>query len=139
MIRRGVWLAMAVVSMVVVTPGSAGAQRPTRLPLIAILEPGPAATPSPGLAVMKQALADLGWADGRTARFETRYAEWHPVRMAEEARALVLLGPDVLYTHSTFGTRAVASATRSIPIVIGAPAISWPPARSRAWRDRVGT
>jgi putative ABC transport system substrate-binding protein len=68
---------------------------------------------------MREALAELGWVEGRTARFETRYADWQPDRMAELARELVGLKPDVLYTHSTAAVRAAAQATTSVPIVVG--------------------
>jgi putative tryptophan/tyrosine transport system substrate-binding protein len=95
------------------------AQAPSRLPLIAILEPGPSTRPAPMLARMRETLAELGWVEGRTARFATRYADWRPDRMAELAQELVRLRPDVLYTHSTLAVRAAAQATTSIPIVVG--------------------
>jgi hypothetical protein len=44
------------------------AQAPGRPVLIAILEPGPAARPAPVLARMREALAELGWVEGRTVR-----------------------------------------------------------------------
>ena len=93
------------------------AQVPPKVAFIAILEPGSAAGPTPGLGPMKEGLAELGWVEGRTARFETRYADWHPERMIEQARELVRLQPDVLYTHSTPAVLAAMQSTKSIPIV----------------------
>jgi putative ABC transport system substrate-binding protein len=98
------------------------AQAPAKLPLIAILETGTAARPSAGIAIFKQALGELGWVEGRTVRFETRYTDWQPDRIAAMARELVALKPEVLYTHSDENTREAMRATTSIPIVVGAAA-----------------
>jgi putative ABC transport system substrate-binding protein len=97
----------------------AQAQSPSRLPLIAILEPGSASDAPRGLARFKQAMSELGWVEGRTIRFETRYGNWQPDRTAAMARELVSLKPDVIYTYSDGAVRAVASATTSIPVVVG--------------------
>jgi putative ABC transport system substrate-binding protein len=111
-------IAGLVTGLIAATPMSL-AQAPQKLALIAILEPGPAARPTAGLATMREALAELGWVEGRTVRFETRYADWQPPRMVELARELVLLKPDVVYTHSTPAVQAAMQATTSIPIVVG--------------------
>jgi len=102
-------------------PLAAEAQ-PARLPLIAVLFPGFASTPSGGFVYFKQALEQLGWVEGRTVRFETRYGEYEPDRTAVMARELVALKPDVLYTSSVGSVRAAMQATTSIPIVVGAVA-----------------
>jgi putative ABC transport system substrate-binding protein len=104
--------------LAVAVPTTWGQPRST-LPLIAILEPGPQARPATVLAGMKEALAQLGWVEGSTARFEIRYCDWRDDRMLEMARELVYLKPAVLYTHSTPGVRAATQATTSIPIVVG--------------------
>jgi len=82
----------------------AGAQTPARLPLIAILSPGSGSTPAGGVVPFKQALGDLGWVEGRTVRFETRYGDWQPDRTLAMARELVALKPDVLYTQEMEAT-----------------------------------
>jgi hypothetical protein len=46
--------------------------QPTVLPLVAILDPGLASTPSVGTAHFKSALGQLGRVEGRTILFETR-------------------------------------------------------------------
>jgi len=106
---------------VLATPVAIGAQRAT-LPLLAILEPGMANSQSPGLAYFTRALEQLGWLEGRTIRFETRYGEYATDRITAMIRELVRLKPDVLYTHSDGAARAAIRATTSIPIVVGAAA-----------------
>jgi putative ABC transport system substrate-binding protein len=96
--------------------------QPARLPLVAILDPGLAGAPSRGTVFFKQALEELGWVEGRTVRFETRYGEYQPDRTAAMARELVALKPDVLYTSSDPAVREAMRATSSIPIVVGAAA-----------------
>jgi putative tryptophan/tyrosine transport system substrate-binding protein len=96
--------------------------QPATLPLVAILDPGFASTPSIGTAYFKRALEQLGWAEGRTVRFATRYCEYRPDRTAAMAKELVALKPDVLYTSSDGPVRAAMQATTSIPIVVGAVA-----------------
>jgi hypothetical protein len=84
---------------------TAWGQGRSKLPVIAILEPGPRARPATVLAGMKEALGQLGWVEGATAHFEIRYCDWQAQRMLEMARELVRLEPAVLYTHSTPGVR----------------------------------
>jgi putative tryptophan/tyrosine transport system substrate-binding protein len=103
----------------VAAPLAAGAQ-PVKLPLVAVLEPGLAAAPSYGTGFFKKALEQLGWIEGRTIRFETRYGEFQPERMSAIARDLVALKPDVFYTHSDGAVLEAMRATTSIPIVAGA-------------------
>jgi putative tryptophan/tyrosine transport system substrate-binding protein len=79
-----------------------------------------AAAPSYGTGFFKKALEQLGWIEGRTIRFETRYAEFQPERMSAIARDLVALKPDVFYTHSDGAVLEAMRATTSIPIVAGA-------------------
>ncbi len=105
----------------------AQAQTSSTLPLIAILEPGPASPPSPALAWMRDALAKHDWVEGRTARFQTRYGDWQPDRMATMVRELIALKPDVIYTHSTV---AVQWWPRSPP---PSPSSSSPPAILLIW------
>jgi ABC-type uncharacterized transport system substrate-binding protein len=79
-----------------------------------------AAAPSYGTGFFKKALEQLGWIEGRTIRFETRYGEFQPERMSAIARDLVALKPDVFYTHSDGAVLEAMRATTSIPIVAGA-------------------
>jgi ABC-type uncharacterized transport system substrate-binding protein len=64
-----------------------------------------------------QALADLGWADGRNVRMDLRWAGDDTNRMRALAHELVGLQPDIILTHSTPPTIALHRETRTIPIV----------------------
>src|SRR5688500_9421044 len=100
------------------TPG-ADAQLPSTLPLIAILEPGASSSPTRGVESFKLGLVEFGWVEGRSVRFETRYAEDRPDRMAALAKEVVTLKPDLIFTHGGLATlRAVTQATATIPIVV---------------------
>jgi putative ABC transport system substrate-binding protein len=70
------------------------------------------------LSAFIQALADLGWTDGRTARMDVRYAGSDINRTRAYAQELVSLQPDIiLVTGGVPATVAVQRATRTIPIV----------------------
>jgi putative ABC transport system substrate-binding protein len=118
--RRLVFAILGLATAMVAGGPMVQAQTSSRLPLIAVLEPGPASPPSPALAWMRDALAKHDWVEGRTARFETRYGDWQPDRMAAMVRELIALKPEVIYTHSTVAVGVAAKATTSIPIVAGA-------------------
>jgi ABC-type uncharacterized transport system substrate-binding protein len=90
-------------------------------PLIAILDSGSPVGQGPWMLAFKQALAELGWVDGRSVRFETRHAGNRLDRMAAAAKEVVTLKPDLIFTHGTSTMiRAVVQAAGTIPIVVGA-------------------
>lgn len=98
----------------------AAAQARSKLPLIGILNPGPAQPASPWMPAFKQALAGLGWAEGRTVAFEPRHADHRPDLMAGLAREVIGLKPDLIFTYGSIAmVRIVAEATATIPIVVG--------------------
>src|SRR5215469_9007012 len=69
------------------------------------------------LSAFTQALADLGWTDGRNVRIDLRsyYADTN--RIQALAQELVGLQPDIIVTATTPPTVAVQRETRTIPIV----------------------
>src|SRR5262245_13532047 len=68
------------------------------------------------LAAFAQALAQLGWTEGRNLRIETRWANADDIR--RRAAELVALAPDVLVAGTGTPTLApLLEATRSVPIV----------------------
>jgi putative ABC transport system substrate-binding protein len=73
--------------------------------------------PKPGLSAFTQALADLGWTDGRNVRMDLRWGSGDINRIRELARELVGLQPDIIVTNATPATAAVQQQTRTIPIV----------------------
>jgi putative tryptophan/tyrosine transport system substrate-binding protein len=69
------------------------------------------------LSAFTQALADLGWADGRNVRMDLRWAGSDINRVRVLAQELVGLQPDIILTSSTPATVALQRETRTIPIV----------------------
>jgi putative ABC transport system substrate-binding protein len=70
------------------------------------------------LAAQRQALADLGWVEGRNLVIEQRSAENQNNRLPELAADLVRAGVSVLVAENASATRAAMQATSSIPIVM---------------------
>jgi putative ABC transport system substrate-binding protein len=64
-----------------------------------------------------QALADLGWIDGRNVRIDLRWGGSGVNRIRALAQELVGLQPDIIVTNATPATAAVQRETRTIPIV----------------------
>jgi putative ABC transport system substrate-binding protein len=68
----------------------------------------------------RQALADLGYVEGKNFIIEARFAEGRDDRYPALAAELVALPVDVLVTWGTPAAFAAKSATTKIPIVMGA-------------------
>ena len=68
------------------------------------------------LAVFRQALAALGWTEGKNVRFDLRWAVSEPARVAA-AKELIALHPDVIIGASTPVTAALQRESRTTPIV----------------------
>src|SRR5262249_53769690 len=84
-----------------------------------------------------QALADLGWTDGRNVRMDLRWGG-DVNRIRALAQELVGLQPDIILTHATPPTAALQLETRTIPIVFvnaGDPVVNGivPRARPTGW------
>jgi len=71
----------------------------------------------PRLSAFTQALADLGWTDGRNARIDLRWYGDDTNRARALAQELVGLQPDIIVTTGTPATVAVQGQTGTIPIV----------------------
>jgi putative tryptophan/tyrosine transport system substrate-binding protein len=74
-----------------------------------------------------QALAGLGWTDGRNVRMDLRWAGGDINRIGALAQELVGLQPDVILANGTPDTIALQRETRTIPIVfatVGEPVAS---------------
>ena len=70
------------------------------------------------LTAFTQALADLGWTDGRNVRMDVRWGGGDINRIRALAQALVGLQPNIIVTPSIVATVAVQRETRTIPIVL---------------------
>jgi putative ABC transport system substrate-binding protein len=73
--------------------------------------------PKPRFSAFTQALADLGWTDGRNARMDVRWGGGDTNRIQALAHELVGLQPDIILSNGNLATAALQRATRTIPIV----------------------
>jgi putative tryptophan/tyrosine transport system substrate-binding protein len=71
----------------------------------------------PLLSAFTQALADLGWTDGRNVRIDLRSSGADPNSIPALAHELVGLQPDIILAGATPATVALQRETRTIPIV----------------------
>jgi putative ABC transport system substrate-binding protein len=69
------------------------------------------------ISAFTQALAGLGWIEGRNVRMDFRYAGGDGNRIRALAQELVGLQSDIIVTDSTRATAALQRETRTIPIV----------------------
>ena len=69
------------------------------------------------VSAFMQALAGLGWTDGRNVRIDLRWGGGDINRIRALAQGLVGLQPDMIVTYGTPATAAVQGETRTIPIV----------------------
>ena len=72
------------------------------------------------VSAFTQALADLGWTDGRNVRMDLRWGRGDINRMQALAQELIGLRPDIILTRTTMSTLAVQRETRTIPLVFAA-------------------
>jgi putative ABC transport system substrate-binding protein len=110
-------------------PLAARAQRVDRVRRIGVLMPGDENDPmwKPRLSAFTQALAGLGWTDGRNVRMDLRWFGDDVNRIRALARELVGLQPDIILASSNVATVALQRETRTIPIVfalVGDPVAS---------------
>jgi putative ABC transport system substrate-binding protein len=101
-------------------PLTARAQQTERLRRIGVLQ-GLAANDQEWqarLAAFRQALAELGWVEGRNITIEFRHADGHPERLPALAAELVRAQLDVIVTNAAQPIDALRAATTTIPIVM---------------------
>jgi putative ABC transport system substrate-binding protein len=100
-------------------PLAARAQQGDRMRRIGVLGFGDPNDPAANLpfSAFTQALAGLGWTEGRNVRMEFRWSGGDTNRIRALARELVGLQPDIIVTGGTPATAAVQRETRTIPIV----------------------
>jgi putative tryptophan/tyrosine transport system substrate-binding protein len=98
-------------------PLAARAQQGDRIRRIGMLMPGNENDPlsKARISAFAQALADLGWTDGRNVRIDLRWTGDDTNRIG--ARELVVLQPDIIVTAGTAPTAALKRETQTIPIV----------------------
>ena len=104
-------------------PLAARAQQGNRVRRIGVLMAGDENNPGQKTIVsaFTQALAGLGWTDGRSVRMDLRWGRTDINRLPALAQELVGLQPDIIVTWGTPATAAVQRETRTIPIVFASP------------------
>jgi len=100
-------------------PLSVRAQQGDRMRRIGVFMPGDENDPEQKrrLPAFTQALADLGWTDGRNVRMDIRWGRGDANRIRALAQELVDLQPDIMLANSTPTAAALQRETRTIPIV----------------------
>ena len=97
-------------------PLAARAQQGERMRRIGVLVAGDE-TSAPNVPRFIEALAGLGWIDGRNVRIDLRYAGRDINRTRALAPELVGLQPDIILAYGATATAALQRETRTIPIV----------------------
>jgi putative ABC transport system substrate-binding protein len=69
------------------------------------------------MAAFLQALAQLGWSDGRNLRIDTRWTDGDPDQIRKHALELAALAPDVILAPGTAVIGPLQQATRVVPLV----------------------
>jgi len=100
-------------------PLRASAQNPERMRRIGVLSNLAADDPEAQArnAAFLQALAQLGWTDGRSVRIDFRWGAADAERNRRHASELVALAPDVILVTGSPALEPLQRATRNIPIV----------------------
>jgi len=105
-------------------PLAARAQQGNRVRRIGVLWPGDENDPVSKLplSAFTQALAALGWTEGRNVRMDLRWAGGDTNRFRALAQELVGVQPDIILARGTPATVALQRETRTVPIVFVAVA-----------------
>jgi putative tryptophan/tyrosine transport system substrate-binding protein len=103
----------------VASPLTTLAQQDGRVRRVALLDIQDEADPvvQTRWAVLREALAKLGWIEGRNVRFEVRFSDGDLERTRAHADELVRLAPDLIAVVSGPAARVLLQRTRTIPIV----------------------
>jgi putative ABC transport system substrate-binding protein len=110
-------------------PFAVRAQQGNRVRRVGVLLPGDQNDPlrKTYVSAFTQALAELGWIDGRNVRMDVRWGGDDINRIRALAHELVGLQPDIILTGTAAATVAAQRETRTIPIVFtgaGDPVVS---------------
>ena len=107
---------IAALGAVTAWPLAARAQQGNRMRRIGVLMGGRDENEA-RISAFTQALAGLGWTDGRNVRMDVRWAGGDINRIRALAQELVGLQPDIVLANGTLSTVALQQETRTIPIV----------------------
>ena len=121
MIRRALvsFAGVVVVAVVVACAFSpASAQKRDPMPRVGMLTPAPSATAKPAWDAFREAMKELGYAEGKSVVYEYRSAEGQIDRLPQLAAELVKIPVKVMVVANTPGNLAAKKATTTIPIVM---------------------
>jgi putative tryptophan/tyrosine transport system substrate-binding protein len=96
---------------------SAEAQQPPKLPRVGFIM-ADASGPDPRLDAFRQGLRELGYVEQKNLTVDYRFAEGKEDRLLKIVAEMVNSNVEVIVTDGTAVTRAVKSATKTIPIVM---------------------
>jgi putative ABC transport system substrate-binding protein len=74
-----------------------------------------------GSSALREALAKLGWIEGRNLRIDLRFGAGDPATVRAYAAELISLTPDVIFANSGTATSALQQRTQTTPIVFTGP------------------
>ncbi len=100
-------------------PLAARAQPPAKVPRVGLLSPA-ANEDAATLAAFRERIRDLGYVEGQTIALDFRLSKGNMDALPALAAELARIPVNVIVTDSTSATLAASSATRTIPIVMGA-------------------
>jgi putative ABC transport system substrate-binding protein len=95
----------------------AGEAQPGKVPRIGLLETGSLAARAPLWQAFREAMAELGYVEGRSVVFEARGADGGSERLAALATEFVRLQVDAIVTSGSPAAVAAHQATSTIPLV----------------------
>jgi putative tryptophan/tyrosine transport system substrate-binding protein len=100
-------------------PGAASAQTAGRLRRIGILSTAREgdAEGTKRLAAFSLRLQELGWTEGKNLQVDVRFAYNNDDRLRQAATELIETAPDAILSTTSTATRALMTATATIPIV----------------------
>ena len=110
---RDLLIAIAAATFVI----AALAANPDRVPIVALLLTHTPVS-DPNADVLRAALLQLGYRDGKDIRLEVRSALGHIGHVQQIAEQLVALKPEVIIVVNEIALRAATHSTSSIPIVM---------------------
>ena len=95
------------------------AQQPQKIPRIGVVSgTGNANEPDSSAKLLRQALLELGYVDGKNIMFEYRVSEGNRDRISAIVAELLNLKVDVLFSTQAIVIRAAKQATKTVPIVM---------------------
>jgi putative tryptophan/tyrosine transport system substrate-binding protein len=94
------------------------AQPPAKVPHIGFLSTQTPATLAARLKVLREALRELGYAEGKNIHIEHRYAEGNVARLPDLASELLRLRPHLIVATSTPAVQAILKHTSTVPILM---------------------